>query len=409
MSVSKDPSASIVFSTHKKNPSISIVIPTYNEVEKIEEVVNSFLTSKYPNLLEIVVVDGKSTDGTKDRLQQLAVAYPQIKVVENPQRIQSAALNIGLQACSGEFFLRADAHCDYAADYIEQCVAAFQKSEALNVGGCQRFVAKEPFQAAIAIAAQSWLGNGGAKYRDPNYSGYADTVYLGCFKRQALLELNALPSGTLGVLKEDAGKPLHAAQAFVTPHMEHSPYDGAFPPTQDVFDTTQVTNQDAELNQRLLDLDPKAIYISSKIKVWYYPRKTWKSLWTQYFKYGRGRYLTNSKHPERSQIRGKLPFLFLSTIILLLIVDIFVPSINLYMVEICIFGIMLAFLESLRVNLSLRKSFSSKIWRGHPRKRPSFLSRWFYCGIVILTMPTAHFSGYGFQAFKNRILAIKGW
>lgn len=372
MSVSKDQSASIVFSTYKKNPSISIVIPTYNEIENIEAVVNSFLSSNYPNLLEIVVVDGKSTDGTRDRLKELAYNYPQIKVVENPQRIQSVALNLGLEACQGEFFLRADAHCEYAPDYIEQCVAAFKKSQALNVGGCQRFVAKEPFQAAIAIAARSWLGNGGAKYRDPNYSGYADTVYLGCFKKEVLLELNSLP-------------------------------------TQSAFDTSQITNQDAELNQRLLDLDPKAIYISSGIKVWYYPRKTWKSLWTQYFKYGRGRYLTNSKHPERSKIRGKLPFFFLSTIMLLLIFDIFFSSINLHMMEICLFGVMLAFLESLRVNLSLKKNFVSEIWRGNPRKSPSFFSRWLYCGIVILTLPTAHFSGYGFQAFKNRILAIRGW
>lgn len=371
MSVSKDKSASIVFSPDKKNPPISIVIPTYNEIENIEAVVNSFLASKYPNLLEVIVIDGKSTDGTRDRLQQLAYKYPQVKVVENPQRIQSAALNIGVRECQGEFFLRADAHCEYAPDYIEQCVAAFEKSQALNVGGCQRFVAKESFQAAIAIAARSWLGNGGAKYRDPNYSGYADTVYLGCFKRQALLELDSLD--------------------------------------RDVFDTSQVTNQDAELNQRLLDLDPKAIYISSQIKVWYYPRKTWRSLWTQYFKYGRGRYLTNSKHPERSQIRGKLPFFFFSTILFMLILDLLLPSINLHLMEIYIFGIMLAFLESLRVNLSLKDRFVARIWRGTPRKRPSFLSRWFYCGIVILTMPTAHFSGYGFQAFRNRLLAIKGW
>ena len=372
MSVSNDPSASTVLSPYQENPSISIVIPTYNEVENIEAIVKGFLKSQYPNLLEILVVDGKSTDGTRDRLQKLASIYPQVKLLDNPQRIQSAALNIGLQACKGEFFLRADAHCEYAPDYIEQCVLALQKSQALNVGGCQRFVAQEPFQAAIAIAAQSWLGNGGAKYRDPNYSGYADTVYLGCFKRQALLELNSSPN-------------------------------------QDVFDTSQVTNQDAELNQRLLDQDPKAIYISSPIKVWYYPRKTWKSLWTQYFKYGRGRYLTNSKHPERSQIRGKLPFFFLSTIILLLIFDLFFPSTNLYVKEICIFGVLLAFLESLRVNLSLKDRFASKIWRGNPRQCPSFFSRWFYCGIVILTLPTAHFSGYGFQAFKNRILAIRGW
>ena len=363
-----NPSTSTV-STDYTQP-LSIVIPTYNEADNIEAIINCFLASSYPNLLEIVVVDGQSTDATVDIVEKIAREHPIVRVIENPQRIQSAGLNIGFKASRGDIFLRADAHCDYGLDYIEQCVSALQQSSALNVGGCQRFVARSPFQAGIALASRSWLGSGGAKYRDPEYTGYADTVYLGCFKRQALLDIES--SGI------------------------------------EVFDTSQITNQDAELNQRLLDLNPQAIYISSQIEVWYYPRKTWKSLWKQYFKYGRGRYLTSTKHRGRSQIRGKLPFLFFSTMILLLIFDLFSP-IDLYIMQICIFGILLAFVESLRVNLNLKNDFASEIWRGNPQEVPSFLFRWIACAIVILTMPIAHFSGYGYQAFKNRILANEGW
>ena len=363
-----NPSTSTV-STDYTQP-LSIVIPTYNEADNIEAIINCFLASSYPNLLEIVVVDGQSTDATVDIVEKIAREHPIVRVIENPQRIQSAGLNIGFKASRGDIFLRADAHCDYGLDYIEQCVSALQQSSALNVGGCQRFVARSPFQAGIALASRSWLGSGGAKYRDPEYTGYADTVYLGCFKRQALLDIES--SGI------------------------------------EVFDTSQITNQDAELNQRLLDLNPQAIYISSQIEVWYYPRKTWKSLWKQYFKYGRGRYLTSTKHRGRSQIRGKLPFLFFSTMILLLIFDLFSP-IDLYIMQICIFGILLAFVESLRVNLNLKNDFASEIWRGSPQEVPSFLFRWIACAIVILTMPIAHFSGYGYQAFKNRILANEGW
>ena len=372
MSVSKDPSTSIVISTPQKYPSVSVIIPTYNEVEIIEGVVDGFLASKYPNLLEIVIVDGHSSDGTRDKLIALAAKHPMVKVIDNPQRIQSAALNLGLKACQSDIFLRADAHCEYGADYIEQCVSALEKSQALNVGGCQRFVAEHSFQAAIALAARSLLGNGGAKYRNPNYNGYADTVYLGCFKREALLKLDSLPAN-------------------------------------DIFDTTQVTNEDAELNQRLLDYNPRSIYVSSKVKVWYYPRKNWKCLWIQYFKYGRGRYLNTVRHPERSQIRGRLPFIFFSTIIFLLILDLFIVSASLHMPAICAFGILLAFVESLRVNWAFRNRFASEIWRGSRHRIPSFFTRWFYCGIVILTLPLAHSSGYGYQWIRDRFLSVRGW
>ncbi|GAB4547221.1 MAG: hypothetical protein Tsb0014_41820 [Pleurocapsa sp.] len=353
-------------------PSVSIAIPTYNEAEHIEAIVKNFLQTSYPNLLEIIVADGNSSDNTPEIVRQLSLIDSRVKLIANPLKIQSAGLNVALEKSQGDIFLRADAHCDYAPDYVEQCVAALQKSQALNVGGAQRFVARESWQAAIALAAQSWFGSGGAKYRNPYYSGYADTVYLGCFQRKALLEL-------------DDSSPLN------------------------VFDTSQITNQDAELNQKLLDKNPQAIYVSSDIKVWYYPRKTWKSLWTQYFKYGRGRYLTITKHPERSQLRGKLPFLFVSTMILLLGFDLLFTSVDLYIKELCLLGFSSAFIESLRVNWRLKTNFLAEIWRGNPRQAPSFISRWLGCAIVIITMPLAHFSGYGYQIVKNRIFKIKGW
>ncbi|MFM6527708.1 MAG: glycosyltransferase family 2 protein, partial [Dolichospermum sp.] len=246
------------------------------------------------------------------------------------------------------------------------CVEKLLSSQSLNVGGAQRFVAKTPFQAGVALSSKSILGSGGAKYRDPDYDGYADTVYIGCFWKQALVEVGG-------------------------------------------FDSSQITNQDAELNQKLLHKSEKAIYISSEIRVWYYPRQTWKSICIQYFKYGRGRYLTSIKHSIKSQIRGITPFFVISLTTLLLLIDLLFPHLGLPMEILVILGLLLPFLESLRVNFKLGTSFESEVWRSDKGKIPSFLSRWFFCGIVLLTMPIAHSLGYAYQLVKHKILGLHGW
>jgi succinoglycan biosynthesis protein ExoA len=347
-------------------PSVSIAIPTYNEAGNIERVIRGFLSTKYSNLVEIFVADGGSTDGTQEIVKQLSSQDLRVKLIDNPQKIQSAGLNLILNKSIGNIFLRADAHSDYAPDYIEKCVEALLESQALNVGGAQRFVARIPFQAGVTLASKSFLGNGGAKYRDPTYDGYADTVYIGCFWKQALLDVGG-------------------------------------------FDITQITNQDAELNQKLLDKSEKAVYISSKIRVWYYPRKTLKSLWIQYFKYGRGRYLTTVKHSNRLQIRGKLPFLVISITLFLAVIDLFFSQWKLPTIELIYIALFLPFLESLRVNYNYRSNFQKEFWRGREEDIPSFFSRFFYCGVSLLIMPIAHFYGYAYQLFKQKVLRLNEW
>jgi len=346
-------------------PTVSVVIPTYNEEDNIESVINSFLTSKYYNIVDILVVDGNSRDCTTEIVAELAKHYSKVKLLHNPQKIQSAALNLGLKESQGEVFLRADAHCLYASEYVEQCIQTLLNTEAINVGGAQRFIAESKFQAGVALAAKSVLGSGGAKYRDPNYNGYVDTVFLGCMWTKKL---------------QDLGGYSH-----------------------------QVVNEDAELNQRLLVTNPQAIYVCSDIKVWYYPRKTWTTLSIQYFKYGRGRYLTGTKHSKAKQLRGQLPFLVVSATIIWFGIDLFLSTVNLYTKELFIIGLIAILGESLRVNLKYKDQFFVDIWRGQPELVPSLTNRWLNCAIAIATLPIAHFSGYGYQLIRDKLLQISDW
>ncbi|MCC5628116.1 glycosyltransferase family 2 protein [Nostoc sphaeroides CHAB 2801] len=347
-------------------PSLILAIPAYNEAGNIERLIRGFLTTEYPKLIEIIVADGGSTDDTLDIVNKLSLEDSRVKLLHNPLKVQSAGLNLILKECTGDIFLRADAHSDYAPDYIERCVEALLDSKALNVGGAQRFVAKTPFQAGVALASKSFLGSGGAKYRNPNYNGYADTVYLGCFWTKELRDASG-------------------------------------------FDTSQITNEDAGLNQKLLNKNPQAIYISSNIHVWYYPRKTWKSIYVQYFKYGRGRYLTSIKHKNQLQLRGKLPFLFISATLLLSLIDFIVPQLSLHTEALILSALVFPFGESLRTTLKFRNNFTTELWRGGKDELPSCLNLWFFCGVTLLTMPLAHFSGYAYQLFRRRFMRVTGW
>lgn len=365
-------------------PSVSIAIPTYNEACNIERIITSFLKTSYPNLIEIFIADGGSTDGTQDIVKRFSQEDPCVKLLHNHHKIQSVALNMILHECSGDIFLRADAHSHYASDYIERCVETLIKSKALNVGGAQRFAAKTNFQAGVALASKSFLGSGGAKYRNPNYNGYADTVYLGCFWRNVLLDISGY--NHRATLNEDAELNLRLSKF--------------------VFDNLQITNQDAELNQRLLNECINAVYISSDICVWYYPRKNWKSLFIQYFKYGKGRYLTSRKHKHRFQLRGKLPFIFISSLIIMLSLDLLFSDLNLPFIELAPFALLLPFIESFRITKNFSNTFVSEIWRGDKEQVPSFLCRWFYCAVTLFTMPIAHFAGFAYQIFQDNILYL---
>lgn len=355
-----------MISANIKHPTVTLAIPAYNESFTIENIIKKFLATEYPNLIEIFVADGGSTDDTQAIVKKLSLIEPRVKLIHNTLKIQSAGKNLILQESTGEIFIVADAHSDYAPDYIEKCVEVLLNSKALNVGGAQRFVAQTAFQASVALASKSFLGSGGAKYRDPNYTGYADTVYLGCFWRKALLDVSG-------------------------------------------FDVSQITNQDAELNQKLLKKNQQAIYISSDIGVWYYPRKTWTSLCIQYFKYGRGRYLTTVKHKANFQLRGKLPFLVISTTGLILLIDLIFPQLGLPIEEIILLGLLFPLLESLRIKLKFRKNLKSEVWRGTEQEYPSDFYLWLFCAITLLSMSLAHFSGYTYQLIRYRVLRIRGW
>jgi len=250
-----------------KAPKVSVIMPCYNEEMHLYDSINSLLDIYFKENCELIVVDGKSTDWTRVIVQHFINYGLNIRVIENEKRIQAHGLNLGIANSKGEIIVRADAHCIYPPGYVEICVNLLEKTGAANAGGIMFPQGKNTVQKAIALALQHPAGVGNAKWHTGNYKGYVDTVYLGTFRKSLFDEIG-------------------------------------------LFDTKCQTNQDGELNLRILKTGKK-IYLDSSIKVKYYPRNTLRDLARQYFRYGRGRCYTTLKHKKITSFRQVLPVLLI--------------------------------------------------------------------------------------------------
>jgi glycosyltransferase involved in cell wall biosynthesis len=247
-------------------PFVTITMPCLNEERFIEACLTSVRRQDYPaDRYEVLVADGGSTDATRQIIARMSADDPRVRLIDNPERIQAPAMNKMIRAAKGDVIVRMDVHCEYADDYVSKCIDALEATGADNVGGAQRSRSKTFFQRALCAALESPLGVGGAKYRGADYEGFVDTVFLGAFRRRVF--------ETVGL-----------------------------------YDPNAITNEDAELNQRIIGAGGK-VFLSREVVVHYYPRDSFESLARQYFKYGRGRARTLLKLHKFLSVRPALPFL----------------------------------------------------------------------------------------------------
>ena len=251
-----------------------IVVPTLNEASHIGDLLEALLIEAEVLDAQIVVADGGSTDGTKDIVAKLALDAPRVSLIHNPQRIQSAAINLVVSQFGDEadFLIRIDAHGAYPPDYCRKLVAEATERQVAAVVVPMTTVGVAPFQRAVATAQNSAIGTGGSAHRTGKSHGPVDHGH------HALMHVDAF--------RAVGG-----------------------------YDQTFRFNEDAELDYRLRQAGG-TIWLTDRTGMTYYPRSTPSWLFRQYFGYGGGRARNILKHRVVPRLRQLVPLAILPVVLL---------------------------------------------------------------------------------------------
>lgn len=243
---------------------VSILIPVLNEEDHVRDAVAAMQAQDFDGEIEFLFIDGGSADRTRAILEELAVADPRIRLLDNPERRTPQALNIGLRAATGEFVARMDAHTYYPPDYVARGVERLRAGGVDWVSGPQLAKGVDEFSRRVALALSGTLGTGGARFRrEMNEEIEVDSGFTGIWRRETLER-----------------------------------YDG--------WDEDWPIDQDYELAARMRK-DGGRIVCLPEMAADYSPRNSYKGLWKQYWSYGVYRVKTSNRHPESMRRSHVLP------------------------------------------------------------------------------------------------------
>ena len=268
-------------------PLVSLITPCRNEAAFVDAFLDAALAQRLAPgwTLELVVADGASNDGTRERLAERAAADARLTVVDNPAGATAVGLNRALDRARGECIVRLDVHTSYAVDYVQQCLLVLARTGAANVGGPWRAEVGDGRAGAIALAWGSRFGSGAAASRRLDYTGPVDTVYLGAWRRETLLSLGG-------------------------------------------FDEKLLRTEDDDLNLRIVR-GGGTVWQDAAIRSWYRPRDSFSALAGQMYQYGYWKWPLIRKHRLPASPRHLVPGLFVGGLALLALLGLWRPAIAL--------------------------------------------------------------------------------
>lgn len=234
---------------------VSVLVPVLNEELHIREAVARMQSQDLKDGFELIFLDGRSSDRTREILKEMAREDPRIRVFDNPDRRTPNALNIGLREARGSLIARMDAHSYYPSCYLSAGARRLAKGDVDWVSGPQLAAGVDKWSRRVALALSSPLGTGGAAFRRRmNEEVEVDSGFTGLWTRECL--------------------------------DRYAGWDERWP-----------VDQDYELAARMR-ADGRKIVCIPEMAAEYIPRNSLKRLFKQYWTYGYYRVKTSVAHPR---------------------------------------------------------------------------------------------------------------
>lgn len=248
-------------------PYLSLIIPVRNERQWLPQLVDCLLAQDYPpELYEILVVDGRSTDGTGGLIARRYSNRPvRVRVLDNPKLCAAAGRNVGIRAAAGDAMIFLSGRCAIPSKhYLAHTAQALEMTPGAACFGAPRpplAPSATPMGEAIARVQACWLGRSPEL---PELAGFMETPCGATIYRRGVFE-------KVGFFDED----FRACE-------------------------------DEDFNIRAWKSVVQG-YCDPRLTVHERPGSTVRELWRQMIRYGRGTSRLMRKHPEQSQVAQVAP------------------------------------------------------------------------------------------------------
>lgn len=241
---------------------VTVIVPARDEEAVIDATLASILDQDHREL-QVVVIDGASTDATRARVEAARARDARIELLSNPSGRIPVSLNLGLAAARGRWLVRVDAHSTIPPTYVRTLTDHLASGRWGGVGARKDGDATTRTGRAIAAALGSPVGVGNSAYH-------------------------------------------YATRPRTTDHVPFGAYPVDLLRTLGGWNESLEANEDYELDYRIrregLDL-----LLDPTVRVRWRSKETFGALWRQYLRYGRGKADVARLHPSSLGLRHLAP------------------------------------------------------------------------------------------------------